>query len=807
MTSEICSGLRVLDLSRTWTGAIATLLLADAGAEVIKIEAPGGDPTWQHYASPLWHRGKKSAFLDLKTTDGQDTLKRLAARSDVLLHTLMPGADKRLGADYETLKEVSPGLVYCAVSGFGPLKGLEGVKGYDAIVAAHTGRFYVFRKQLDREGPKFGALPVASFGAGMLALQGILSGLLVREQTGRGQKVETSLLQSLIAYDWYWLMWQLEHRGLNPQLGYTDTEPTPQYFVCPTGDGHWLQMANAMEHLFYNWVIGIGLGDYLADSRFSHFPNTDSREVEEELYQRMFKRMEERTLDEWTHTFMTDVDAASEPFRQTHEAFGHVQVIANAHTMTVETPDGRFVKQPSRIATFTGTPVSITRPAPTPGQHTSEILDLSRNGHRPASITPNGTHPRKPLEGLTIIDFASWIATPLGPSILADLGLRVIKVEPLGGEPWRGFGLMGLRTHQSKESVAVDLKTEEGRNIIYRLIERADAVVHNYRPGVPDRLGIDYHTLSKINPGLVYLYGAGYGSKGPYSHRSVMHPIPGAVAGGALYQAGLGTPPPPDSNLSYEETRRIAKSLSVSNEANPDVSASMVVAVSLLMALYVKKRTGKGQYVEPTMVSTGLFVNSDDYVQFPGKPSRRLPDPDLFGIHALYRMYRSEDGWIFLACDTQEEWATLCLSLTREDLIEDPRFSTPHSRLENDEVLIATLGPVFKTRPASEWQDLLVPKGVACVTVYPDDFSEFVNTDPRMKDAGLIVDQEHPLLGKYQRYGPMINFSETKDTNLGPITVVGEQTASVLTELGYTPEQIEDLAARKIVVCGDPANP
>ena len=232
MIPEICSGLRVLDLSRTWTGALATVLLADAGAEVIKIEAPGGDPTWSHYASPMWHRGKKSAFLDLKTPDGQDTLKRLAANSDVLLHTLMPGAAERLGADYETLRAVNPALVYCSVSGFGPLKGLEHVKGYDAIVAAHTGRFHVFDKQIDRDGPKFAALPVASFGAGMLALQGIFSALLVREQTGRGQKVETSLLQSLIiAYDWLWLLWQLKNRGDNPTLGWSETEPTPQYFV------------------------------------------------------------------------------------------------------------------------------------------------------------------------------------------------------------------------------------------------------------------------------------------------------------------------------------------------------------------------------------------------------------------------------------------------------------------------------------------------------------------------------------------------------------------------------------------------
>ena len=146
----------------------------------------------------------------------RDALKRLAANSDVLLHTLMPGAAERLGAGYETLRAVNPALVYCSVSGFGPLKGLEHVKGYDAIVAAHTGRFHVFDKQIDRDGPKFAALPVASFGAGMLALQGIFSALLVREQTGRGQKVETSLLQSLIAYDWLWLLWQAQESRRQP---------------------------------------------------------------------------------------------------------------------------------------------------------------------------------------------------------------------------------------------------------------------------------------------------------------------------------------------------------------------------------------------------------------------------------------------------------------------------------------------------------------------------------------------------------------------------------------------------------------
>jgi crotonobetainyl-CoA:carnitine CoA-transferase CaiB-like acyl-CoA transferase len=575
----------------------------------------------------MWHRGKKSVTLDLKTPGGRESLHQLVSGSDVLLHTFRPGVAGRLGAGYDSLKQLNPALVYCAISGFGPLECYQDIKGYDGIAAALTGRFHAFDNQIEKDGPIFTALPVASFGAAMLALQGTMAALYSREGTGWGQKVETSLLQALAIYNWDWLIWQFKQWGRDPNVGLPRTEPTPQYFVARTKDGRWLQMANAMNYLFVNWLVGIGLDDVLEDPRYIHLPFVEDKWAEDELYRRMFSQMEEKDLDEWMHLFMTDVDAASEGFGHTPEAFNHPQVVHNGHAIALHDPQVGPSLQLGPLAMFTETPLKPRGPSPALGQQNAEILGRIKEKKAPRPKPSHHPMPKAPLYGVTILEFASWVAVPLGPSMLADMGARVIKVEPPGGDPWRGFGAMGLRTLQGKESVALDLKKPEGQRIAGELIKRADIVAHNFRPGVPERLDITYETARALNPGIIYLYGAGYGSTGPYSHRSVMHPVPGAVAGGALYQAGRGTPPAPDAELTYEEVRRIAQALSIANEGNPEVTSAMVVASSLLMALYVRKKTGKGQYLETSMICSNLYANSDDFSSTRTNPRGFSPTP------------------------------------------------------------------------------------------------------------------------------------------------------------------------------------
>ena len=176
----------------------------------------------------------------------------------------------------------------------------------------------------------------------------------------------------------------------------------------------------------------------------------------------------------------------------------------------------------------------------------------------------------------------------------------------------------------------MDLKTPEGRDIVHKLVAKADILVHNFRPGVPERLGIDFATVVEVNPRIIYLYAASFGSSGPDAHRPAFDPVVSAMAGGEILQAGLGNPP---------QDRRTG-----------DHSALLGVAVGALLGLRAREISGKAQNVETTMLVSSAYLNSDDFIRYEGKPERPLPDSGQYGLHALYRLYRSSGGsWVFLA--------------------------------------------------------------------------------------------------------------------------------------------------------------
>ena len=352
---------------------------------------------------------------------------------------------------------------------------------------------------------------------------------------------------------------------------------------------------------------------------------------------------------------------------------------------------------------------------------------------------------------------------------------------------------------QGKKSIAVDLKKPEGREIAYEFIKEADLLMHNFRPGVPERLGIDYETCRKLNPRLVYLYAASYGSSGPMAHRAAMHPIPGAICGGALHQAGRGVPPDPGTPMSYPELREMSSRLFQANEGNPDVTSALAVAAALSMGLRSRERTGKGQYLETTMIGSCLYAESEDFIQYDGKPERRLPDRDLYGIHALYRSYRAADGWVFLACVTEREWKGLCDGLGRADLARDAAVrligGAPGARRRARR---RVGGEVFDSRSANAWESLLAEHGIACAEVYDGDASTFANEQPVLKEAGMWVKANHPSLDDYDRFGPYIHFSDMEN-RLAPTIYVGEHTHELLRRIGYSDEKIRELTEARVV--------
>ena len=246
------------------------------------------------------------------------------------------------------------------------------------------------------------------------------------------------------------------------------------------------------------------------------------------------------------------------------------------------------------------------------------------------------TRAKPPLAGITILEAATFVAAPLGATLLAELGARVIKVEPLEGDAYRRTGLEAAHMTHGKESICVDLKTSDGRSIICALVAKSDALLHNYRPGVTERLGLDYETLRKVNPDLVYLYGASYGTNGPESHRSAFHSTPNALCGGGILQGGQGNPPVDDSY--------------------PDPCAGLGAGTALALGLLAQVRFGIGQYAETTMLCSAGWVHSNRLTKYGDGPIQPPVDSEQRGLHALYRLYACAKGWLFLAVLQEREW-------------------------------------------------------------------------------------------------------------------------------------------------------
>ncbi|NIO58899.1 MAG: CoA transferase, partial [Gammaproteobacteria bacterium] len=199
--SGACNGLRVVDFSTWMAGPLATMILADNGADVIKIEPPEGDPARSTPAFQTWNRGKRSIALDLKSQDGQERALDLIRGTDVVVTSFRPGVAERLGVGYDDVRSANPGAIYATITGYGEDGAFAHLKGYEALVCAKFGRMMMFERIADRPGPGYPAVPCASYSAGMLSVQGVLAALHKRRATGNGQQVSVSLLASLIPYD------------------------------------------------------------------------------------------------------------------------------------------------------------------------------------------------------------------------------------------------------------------------------------------------------------------------------------------------------------------------------------------------------------------------------------------------------------------------------------------------------------------------------------------------------------------------------------------------------------------------------
>src|SRR5438270_3592303 len=352
-----------------------------------------------------------------------------------------------------------------------------------------------------------------------------------------------------------------------------------------------------------------------------------------------------------------------------------------------------------------------------------------------------------PLDGVRVIDFGQFLAGPFGPMVLADLGADVIKVEPLRGDGMRG-GFPGsfMGCQRGKRDIALDLKQPDGVRIALELVATADMVHHNMTLGTADRLGIGYEQCKAVRPDVLYCNTFMYGPVGPLAPFGGLDPL-GQAASGIEWEQGPVAEGNPPFWYRY---------------GHGDIAAALPSVLGLLMALFHRNRTGEGQYVWSSILHGSMQFTADAWLHADGTPSARPTlDREQLGLDALYRLYQTKDGWLQLAAVRDEHWPALCTVLRRDDLVDDPRFSTTAARRGHRAELTAILTDAFLGDHAFNWRRALDAAGVPSEVSVDTLNGEAVLFDDDLVRLGIITEYEHPVLGRTRHFGNLATFSGT----------------------------------------------
>lgn len=381
-----------------------------------------------------------------------------------------------------------------------------------------------------------------------------------------------------------------------------------------------------------------------------------------------------------------------------------------------------------------------------------------------------------PLRGVTVLDLSAYIAGPYCCSLLADLGAKVIKVEPPSGDTLRQYpstldseSRAFLGVNRSKLGIVVDLKKPEGLEVLKRLVTKADVLVHNFRPSVPDRLGIGYDALRSINAGLIYCTLSGYGATGPLAEKAGYDQVLQSITGISAFQ-GRGKSAP---EIVYGSV--------------VDFYAAALLSNAVCAALYHRVRTGQGQALDVSLLGAALAMQATRFVWADGEPrnvERDMRSGGVTGIHPC-----AEGTHLYLSANTPHFWKALCRLIGENHLSENPQYATVKQRAKKAHEIVPTLRAALQRRTAPQWEEMFGDE-VPCGAVRP---IEDMFDHPQVLEQGYVTHLRHQELGTYRAFSGAFRFGATQKPAAFAAPCKGQHTRSVLEAHGFDAGEIDRL--------------
>jgi crotonobetainyl-CoA:carnitine CoA-transferase CaiB-like acyl-CoA transferase len=716
-------------------------------------------------------RGKRSIALDLKAPGGARLCRQLIDTADVVIESWRPGVADRLGVGPNEALDRNPRLVYCSIPGFGRSDPRAGVPGWEGVVTAAAG-LYPQREGGAPGEPRFTALPMASSFAAIQACHAVMSALIERERSGRGQYVEVALFDA--AFELLGGGAQMVGDTPPPPQGgpAPDTMPQIGHYRCQ--DGRWVQLC-LIQPRHLDWFVRTFLPDRVADGWADSARLTADPAAQTVMREELRALLAGRPALEWERLINESSGSPTGLCQTTADWLtgdGHARDSGAVITADGDPEFGATVQAGHPIGLSLTPPCSAGPRRPLDADRPAILADLNdrlreRPSAPPAALVPDGPT-RLPLDGVKVVDISQVLAGPTAARILADYGAQVVKVN----SPQDRQHFQHLYTNTGKRSILLDLKQPDGMDVFWRLIDDADVLVENFTRGVAERMGIGEDDVRARRPDIIYSRVSAFGRTGYRGGYRGREELGQAITGLQVRWFGPDQP------------RMVFYALN-------DYGAGNWSAFATLVALYHRARGGRGQATHASLAHTATFHQVPFMLWYEGRTWDEPSGADAQGWGPLDRIYQAADRWIYLAADDARHNGALA-AVTGLDAGD----------LADPDTAAAVLEKAFLHQPAAHWVRELTTRGVGAAVVLNQD--EAMDSEVA-RARGLSLRRTMPGGEPIRTVGPARRLSRTPVQPSAVPGPPGTDAAAVLDGIGLA-GRLDELARTGAVLPELPAD-